>query len=52
MVLSNVICRELLDNVAPEKNRLSFASVLVKNISHIENVLKRIMLAKHKSIQS
>lgn len=52
MVLSSFMSGELLDNDALEKNMLILASVLFKNISHVENVLKRIMLVKDKSMQS
>lgn len=44
--------RELLDNVALKKNMLIFTSVLSKNISHVKNALKRIMLVDDKSMQS
>lgn len=52
MVLSNFMSKELLDNVALEKNMLIFASFLFKNISHVENALKRMVLVKDKSMQS
>lgn len=42
--------RELLDNVATEKNTHIFVNVLFKNISSVENALKRIMPVKDKSM--
>lgn len=43
--------RELLDNVALEKNKHIFVNVSFKNISSVENVLKRIVPVKDKSMQ-
>lgn len=58
VVLSKVMCRELLDNAALEKNTFILlvfylrTYLRTKNISHVENVLKRIVLVKGKGIQT
>ena len=50
--LSNIVSREFLDNVAAEKNTHMFVNMLFKNISSVENALKRIMPVRDESTES